>query len=82
MPEIAQTTEKKTLTLDELEAIDSNMILASVDTLHAQLKAINASARTIYVNSQETMVHAQKHITVAERLMFVMDDKIVASFSR
>ncbi len=72
MANVAET-EKRTLTLADLEQIESNIVLANVETLRSQLRSVNASDRTIYVNSDESLQLAQKHIVVAERLMATIE---------
>ena len=80
MADVAET-EKRTLTLAELEQIESNIVLANVETLRLQLRSVNASDRTIYVNSDESLTLAQKHIVVAERLMKEIESRYTERMS-
>ena len=81
MPDVA---EKRTLTLAELDDIENNIILRNVETLRQQFRDVNASDRTIYVNSDELLVLAKRHIVVAEKLMAAIEShyKELMSYER
>ncbi len=70
------TQTAKILSIAELETIEAGIERASVDTLHQQLKDINASDRALYVNSETTLILSQKHLVVAEKVMNALDTKL------
>ena len=73
----------KTLTLDELKVIEDNMILRGIDDLLADLRKVNASDRSFEVRSgqPDTLLLANRHGKVANKIMQTIEAKTVASFS-
>ena len=70
---MTEVIEKQTLTLSELDEIESNIVLKNIETLRQQFRDVNASDRTIYVNTDELFVLAKRHVVVAEKLMAAIE---------